>query len=118
MQKDSDELEVETMLRVKKALRKVRVEEVKDVTRNILEQKVIHKKPKKELDDCRKANDFRMEDLRVMVSNVRGFYLKKESLEAILENTGEFPQFNGFSTFFRNRTDCGSGGVAVMVREE
>ena len=132
----SDELEVETMLKVKTAIRMRRGREDDERVKDILEQRVIHKKTKKELDDCRKAkinpNDFRKENLRVMVTNIRGFYSKKESLEAItvreeidvicvsetFMSGNRFPELSGFTTFFRNRSTRGSGGVAVMIREE
>ena len=131
---NSDELEVETMLKVKRSLR--REDKIDNDTKDILERKVLHMKTKKELGEEIKSkvnpNDFRTEELRVMVTNVRGFFSKKESLEAILAREkidvacicetfmsgNRFPQLQGFSTFFRNRSSRGSGGVAVMIREE
>ena len=131
----SDELEVQTMLNVKKSLRK-EDDEGKFEEPALLDKRVIHKKTRKELRESIKANtnpdDFRTVDLRVMVANIRGFFSKRESLQAILARekidviclsetlmTGNrFPEIQGYTSYFRNRKSRGGGGIAMLIRDE
>ena len=77
------------------------------------------------------ASDFRTRCLRIMNSNVRGFFSKKETISAILtreevdicvmtetHTTGNtFPEIKNFKTYYRNRRERYKGGVAVLVKE-
>ena len=106
-------------------------------SKDILEKRVCHKKSKDEIrkeKEERDTNidDFRTRKLRMMVSNVRGWFSKKESAEAIfiankvdiillsetLMTASRFPELVGFTTYHRNRTSRGGGGIAIMLRNE
>ena len=100
----------------------------------ILERRVCHKKSRAELREEKSANvdDFRKRKLRIMVSNVRGFYSKRESAEAIfisnkvdviflcetLMTASRFPELSGYTTYFKNRATRSAGGVAIMLKDE
>ena len=125
-----------TKEKVKRALRNSDCERLVE-SKSILETKVCHIKTKTELraealSNPNNMSDFRTETLRILTNNIRGFYSKRETLEAILvrENIdivclsetlmagNRFPEIKGFSTYFRNRITKGGGGVALMIRDE
>ena len=70
-------------------------------------------------------------NLRFYVTNLRGFFSKKETLEKLVDDlsvdliaiseshtSGEIaPKLNGFSCFYRNRRVRCKGGTALLVRE-
>ena len=139
MSKDRDqknhEIEnIETLKRIKSALRPV--ERFYEEEKDILERKVCHKKSKDELkkekDNNINLDDFRTKRLRILTNNTRGFYSKKESIQSILyENkidvalfvetfftASKHPQLPGYVTYYRNREERAAGGVAIMIRKE
>ena len=101
----------------------------------ILDRRVHHMKSRAELKAEQLSNDklcdFRNVRLRILVNNVRGFYSKRESFQAILARedidiacicetfmTGtKFPELPGYISFFRNRKERAAGGISVMIRE-
>ena len=76
-------LKLEKVGKLKSSLR--RDLEEKDATENILEMKDCHKKSKADTNDEVESNvdDFRQRNLRIFVNNVRGWFSKRESAEAI-----------------------------------
>ena len=77
-------------------------------------------------------DDFRPDTIKVMTSNARGFFSKREAFEAIVIResidvlcisetftTGtRFPEIKGFITYYRNRTERSCGGISILIREE
>ena len=77
-------------------------------------------------------SDFRKRSLRVLNSNVRGWWSKHETVEAILNKNeinvacltethtqgARFPQVKGYRTFYRNRKCRQKGGIALLIKEE
>ena len=127
---------VSTREKVKRALRNSDCERHEE-RRSILDIKVCHIKTKTELRDEIESNpnnlsDFRKETLRILTNNIRGFYSKRETLEAILVREkidivalsetfmagSRFPEVNGFHTYFRNRISKSMGGIALLIRED
>ena len=108
--------------------------EENEAPKDILELKVCHKKSKadenKEIEN--NLDDFRQRKLRIYVNNVRGWFSKRESAEAIfiknktdiimlcetLMTASRFPELAGFTTYYRNRKSRAAGGVAIMIRDE
>ena len=78
------------------------------------------------------SSDFRQRTLRILSSNARGFYSKRESFTNIIIeekidilcisetfSTGDnFPTIKGFTTFFRNRSKRACGGICILVKDE
>ena len=110
-------------------------EDVTNVT-NILDKSFCHKIDKDHPSQKESINDpklnFRTVNLRIMSSNLRGWYGKKEALETISASesldvialcetftTGKrHPVQQGFVTYYRNRLQRANGGVALMIRED
>ena len=102
---------------------------------DVLNRGFFHQKPKAALNKIAPTDpsyNFRTENLRVMTTNIRGWFGKRESFEAILarENIDlvticetftsgkRFPEVKGFVSYFRNRPKRAGGGIALLVREE
>ena len=100
----------------------------------LLEKNVCHKKSKADYRNDENSNlyDFRSRKIKILLNNVRGFYSKRESFESILcrnkidvamitetfTTASRFPQLDGYTTYFRNRTERSAGGIAIMIRKE
>ena len=107
-----------------------------EATQDILELNVCHVKTNHELKVEKRQNhdysNFRNENLRILLNNVRGFFSKRESFEAILAREEvdiacvcetfmsgtSYPELPGFVTYFRNRKARAAGGVAILIKEE
>ena len=103
---------------------------------DVLNKRVCHIKSKADLKSKDNQTDpkliFRKVKLRILSNNIRGWFGKKESLEAILASesidivtlcetftTGSrYPEVRGFTTYYRNRPKRAMGGIAILVREE
>ena len=127
---------VRTVTHIKEKLRE-NIKEPESILPSILDRPVLHLKSNSELrEEGQKTKshlfDFRTEELRIFVSNVRGFYSKRESLAAIAAredidimclcetfmSANRFPEVAGFTTYFRNRSKRSAGGIAILIRNE
>ena len=77
-------------------------------------------------------NIFRNEDLKVILSNIRGWWGKREALDAIIASEScdiialcetftsgkRHPSVKGFTTYFRNRVQRAMGGIALIIKDE
>ena len=119
-----------TMSNVKTKMRQFPEQETQEIDR--LEKNVCHIKSKNDKKQETNLTDFRPRKLKLLLNNIRGWFSKRESLEAILAKNkvdicalcetftvgNRFPELPGFVTYYRNREARAAGGVAVLIREE
>ena len=102
---------------------------------SILDRAFCHAKDKAKPpsnDQTNNLNTFRNEDLRILVSNVRGWFGKRESLNNIVNSENidiislcetftsgkRHPTVPGYTTYYRNRPQRAMGGIALIIKDE